>query len=357
MTPRLRVLVVDDSALMRRLIADLLQADPGIEVVGTASDGIEAMAQIAALNPDVVTLDVQMPRMSGLEVLQHIMRQRPLPVVMLSGLTDPDITLTALELGAVDFVLKPSGTMSVDLYKIRDELLEKVRVAVFADLHTLSHPVRPPHVPIPPQFGACYPLALAVSEPDWLVAVAASTGGPRALEVLVRGLPENLPAAVVIVQHMPRGFTTSLAKRLNSRSDLPVKEAEQDESVEGNRVYIAPAGRHLRLTLDQANKRVKFDLDDSPPVLGLRPAANVMMESAAQVYGRRCIGVVLTGMGSDGTRGFQVIKQHGGQTLTQDQSSSVVYGMPRSAVESGFADQVLSLSQMAGAIVCLVQKE
>ena len=350
MSGQLHVLVVDDSALMRKLITDLLESDPGVKVVGTARDGVDALRQIAALRPDVVTLDVEMPRMSGLEALERIMRQMPLPVVMLSGLTQQEVTLTALELGAVDFVLKPSGTISVDLYKVRDELLNKVKVAVFADATKLARPA----LPSPP--STLEPPPMAESTLRRLVVVAASTGGPRALDVLVRGLPGGLPAVILAVQHMPKGFTSSLAKRLDARSALVVKEAKDRETIEPGQVYIAPAGHHLLLDPRPSRGHAQLCLDDSPPVMGLRPAADRLMESAAQVYSERCIGVILTGMGSDGTRGIQAIKQHGGQTIAQDQATSVIYGMPRSAVDSGFVDQVLPLNAIAPAVVRLVKQ-
>lgn len=357
MNGQLDVLVVDDSSLMRKLITDLLESDPGVKVVGTAGDGLEALQQIAALRPDVVTLDVEMPRMSGLEALERIMREMPLPVIMLSGLTRPEVTLTALELGAVDFVLKPSGVISVDLYKIRDELLNKVKIAVLANATKLARPARPslaeamlpPPLPQPP---------LTADSKQWrVIVVAASTGGPRALEVLLPGLPGGLPAATLVVQHMPKGFTTSLAKRLDKRSELRVREAKDGKVIEPGRAYIAPAGHHLLLDSSRSRNHVRFRLDDSPPVMGLRPAADRLMESAAQVYGQRCIGVVLTGMGSDGTQGIRAIKQRGGQTIAQDQASSVIYGMPRSAAESGFVDQVLPLEAIAAAIVRLVEQQ
>lgn len=357
MSSQLCVLVVDDSALMRKLIADLLESDPGVKVIGTARDGLDALRQIAALRPDVITLDIEMPRMSGLETLEHIMRETPLPVVMLSGLADPGLTLAALELGAVDFVLKPSGTISVDLYKVRDELLNKVKVAVLANATRLARPAT-----LPPKEGQLsssptLPPPMDGSELRRLVVVAASTGGPRALDVLVRGLPGGLPAAVLVVQHMPKGFTSSLAQRLDARSELRVKEAEDGETIESGKFYIAPAGHHLLLVPPRLRSHTTLCLDDSPPVMGLRPAADLLLESAAQVHGERCIGVILTGMGSDGTQGIKAIKQHGGQTIAQDRATSVIYGMPRSAADSGFVDQVLPLDAIAPTIVRLVGQE
>ena len=358
MSAQLRVLVVDDSALMRRLITDLLESDPGVKVAGTARDGLEALQQIDALHPDVVTLDVRMPRMSGLEALERIMREMPLPVVMLSGLDEPEVAFEALELGAVDFVLKPSGTISVDLYKIRDELLEKVKVAVLANASKLARRASL-STPEAGLVSAPLPLSLPLVDSDlrWALTVAASTGGPRTLEKFLQALPSDLPAAVLVVQHMPAGFTASLARRLNTRIPLRVKEAQDRDLMEPSWVYIAQAGHHLILEPSAGKNRTQLRLDDSPPVMGLRPAADVLMKSAAQIYGPRCIGLVLTGMGSDGTRGIQAVKEHGGQTLAQDRATSVIYGMPRSAADSGFVDQVLPLEDIAPAILRLMEKD
>ena len=356
MSHQLQVLVVDDSALMRKLITNLLESDPGVRVVGTASDGVEALQQIAALHPDVVTLDVEMPRMSGLEALEQIMRDMPLPVVMLSGLSAPEVTLTALELGAVDFILKPSGTISVDLYKIRDTLLSKVKIATFADVTKLARRTSLSSKAMPSPPTRTYPPSKTNSGAQRLVVIAASTGGPRALDSLVQKLPGRLAAAVLIVQHMPKGFTASLAKRLNGRCELEVKEAEEGEAIEKNRVYIAPAGHHLLINPIRASKQAQLHLDNSPPVMGLRPAADLLMESAAPIYGPECIGIVLTGMGSDGTKGIKAIKEHGGQTIVQDRASSTIYGMPRSAIESGYADQVLPLDEIVPAVVQLLRQ-
>ncbi len=340
---------------MRKLITDLLESDPGVRVVGTASDGLEALHQIATLRPDVVTLDVQMPRLSGLEALERIMRETPVPVVMLSGLDQPQVTLTALELGAVDFVVKPSGPVSVDVYKVRDELLDKVKVAVFVNAAKLFRlgAQRPAKAePLPPLPQSALVNDQAVRR---LVIIAASTGGPRTLDVLLRGLPGRLSAAILVVQHMPKGFTSSLARRLDAESELEVGEAQGGEMIKPGKVYIAPAGHHLVLEPSPSGDRGQLGLDDSPPLMGLCPAADVLMESAALAYGERCVGIVLTGMGSDGTRGIEAIKRQGGHTIAQDQATSVIYGMPRSAVESGFVDQVLPLEAIASAIVQLVE--
>lgn len=352
----IRVLVVDDSALMRKLISDLVGFDPEISVVGTACDGIQALELIEELWPDVITLDIKMPRMSGLETLKRIMRRNPLPVIMLSGLNHPDTTLAALQLGAVDFVFKPSGFISIDLHKIRDELLAKIKAGAQVDTARLAQQSELPKTKESPDDLKLHIEPLTIQRSQWIVTIAASTGGPRALEVLVPALPARLPVSILTVQHMPKGFTASLAKRLDHLSDRVVREAQDGELVETGKVYIAPAGRHLVLQPAPTGNGVRCHLDDSEPIRGLRPAADLLMASAAKLFGQRCIGVVLTGMGSDGTQGIQAIKQHGGLTIAQDRDSSVIYGMPRAAAESRFVDQVLPLDEIAPALIRLIEQ-
>jgi len=326
---------------MRKLISDLLESDPRIEVVDTARDGVEAVEKTCRLRPDVVTLDIQMPRMSGLDALSHIMSQCPTPVVVLTGLTNPDLAFEALERGAVDFVLKPSGTISVDIYKVRQELVEKVKLATLVNLRKVVAKVAP-----------AAPIALKAppGAPGGRgVAIGASTGGPKALDRLLSSLPAGLPAPVLVVQHMPPGFTRSFAKRLNQRSPLLVKEAEEGDIVLPGRAYVAPGDHHV-LIEKQAGREI-IRLDKSPRVKGLRPSADVTMRSVAEAYGAGSIGVILTGMGSDGTEGLKAIKEQGGVTIAQDKATSVIYGMPRAAVESGCVDKVLPLNEIPREIV------
>lgn len=346
MTIKLRVLVVDDSALMRRLISDLLESDPGIEVVGTAQDGLEAIEKVASLRPDVVTLDVEMPRLNGLEALSQIMQQNPTPVVMLTGLSHPDVAVEALEQGAVDFVVKPSGTISVDLYKIRDDLIAKVRLARLVNMRKITRPQlpRPAARPIgiPPRRSR---------SPRRAVVIGASTGGPRAVEFVLAALPEDLPAPVLVVQHMPPAFTRTFAERLDQRSRLRVQEAEHGHRLAPGHALVAPGGYHMRVRRGNARSGGIIALDQSPPVGGLRPCADVTMADVAEVYGSGSVGVVLTGMGSDGARGVEQIKAAGGLAMAQDQETSVIYGMPRAAGETGVLDRVLPLPEIPGAIV------
>jgi two-component system chemotaxis response regulator CheB len=352
-------MVVDDSALMRRLISDLLESDDGIEVVGTARDGQEAVEKVATLRPDVITLDVEMPRLNGLEALSQIMQQFPTPVVMLTGLGDADVALEAMERGAVEFVVKPSGTISVDLYKIREELIRKVRLARLANLRKLTRLPAPASVIPPP-----VPAAGRKRSEQHAVIIAASTGGPRAVEHVLAALPGDLPATVLVVQHMPAGFTRSFAQRLDQRSALRVQEAEEGDRVTAGHAFVAPGGYHMRVrpgsrnsgSILSSSKGSIVRLDDSAPIGGLRPAADITMIDVAEVYGIGSVGVVLTGMGSDGARGIQQIKAAGGVVIAQDQETSVVYGMPRAAARTGVVDQVLPLSDIPAAIVRAVTR-
>lgn len=347
---RLRVLVVDDSPLMRRLIKDILASDPALEVVAEAPDGQTALRLIHELRPDVVTLDVEMPGLSGLQVLGYVMSETPTPVIILTGLRDPDLAMRALSLGAVDFMRKPSGTISMDLYKVGEELIQKVKAAPLANLRQLRRGVEQ----APPQFQKT--AAAEPRLPGWGVVIGASTGGPQALAQLLADLPADLPAGFLVVQHMPPGFTRSLARRLDAQSPLTVVEAEEGAPFRGGWAYVAPGGHHL-VVRGQALGEVSVHLDDSPPRGTLRPAADVTMAAAAGLFGPRTLGVVMTGMGSDGAEGFRKIRQAGGRTIAQDRSSSLVYGMPRVVAEQGLADQILPLEQMAKAIVEIVSEE
>jgi two-component system chemotaxis response regulator CheB len=356
---RLRVLVVDDSKLMRRLIRDTLVSDPGIEVIDEAPDGPTAIQMIHKLRPDVVTLDVEMPGMTGLEVLGYVMSEIPTPVIILTGLRDPGLAMRALSLGAVDFMRKPSGTISVDMYKVQDELIQKVKAAPLANLRQLREQAEeeagaPEVAPVVPAVVA--PAADA-GAPQWAVVIGASTGGPPALERLLAGMSAEPSAGLVIVQHMPAGFTRSLAQRLNERSSLQVVEAEEGAPFSAGWAYIAAGGHHLVLQPGSAAGTFTMHLDDSPPRGTLRPAADVTMAAVASLYGARTLGVILTGIGNDGTEGLRAIRQVGGRTIAQDRATSLIYGMPRSAAEQGLADEVLPLDQIAPAIERIVAEE
>lgn len=340
------VLVVDDSPLMQRIITRLLESDPRIRVVATAADGYEAIEKVEAIRPDVVTLDIQMPRMDGLEALQQIMRCAPTPVVMLSGVKEASAAVRALELGAVEFVAKPSGTVSIDLYKVRDELISKIRLATLVNLNravTKTEPLTPPvTLPRRPPMGG-------KERGAWMLAIGASTGGPRALNTVLSRLPAELPASMLIVQHMPAGFTASFARRLDQHSPLHIEEARDGQAVTTGAAYVAPGGVHMVVTGEHGRPIIR--LKDTPPVNSVRPSADVLMVSVARLNGARSMGVLLTGMGADGAEGLAQIKAAGGITLAQDRESSTIFGMPRAAIKRGVVDRVLPLSEIPRAIV------
>jgi two-component system chemotaxis response regulator CheB len=345
MNQPVRVLVVDDSAFMRLTIAKHLEADPGITVVGSARDGLDALAKIPALKPDVITLDVEMPNLDGLATLQRIMEECPRPVIMLSSLTQRGArtTIQALMRGAVDFVPKPMANS--DLGTVMEELIAKVKAAAGV------RPAPPRGVTVPLSTSA--PVRLGpqpLRNGDPLIVIGASTGGPRALQQVLHDLPSDLPAAVTIVQHMPPGFTRSLAQRLHETSSLTVQEAMDGDHLARGLVLLAPGDFHLRF-----RDRKQIALDQGERRCHVRPSVDVTMESAAEQHGAAVIGVVLTGMGADGTDGAACIKAAGGRVIAEHESTCVVYGMPRSVVEAGLADRVVPLPEVAATLVELVK--
>jgi len=340
------VLVVDDSAFMRKLIAEMVEASGEYHVVGTATDGVEALEQVRALAPDIVTLDIEMPRLDGLQALEQIMKEMPRPVVMLSAAGSEhgnEMTLRALERGAIEFVRKPSGPISIDLLTVREELAAALNAARAVNMKG----VRTPNAPTA-RVTADVPAKKSVVSATRAVAIAASTGGPRALGEIVPHLPENLGAAVLIVQHMPREFTRTLARRLDAMSRLSVSEAEDGEPLRENRVYIAPGGYHMRVDGVVGDGTIR--LDTSPTVWGVRPAADPLFASVAEVFGASAIGVILTGMGRDGADGLRQIREAGGMGAVQDRDSSIVYGMPQAALALAGADRVVAAQEMARVI-------
>ena len=343
------VLVVDDSAFMRRLVSQLVEQSGEFRVVGTARNGYDALKQVHALEPDIVTLDVEMPELDGLQTLGYIMSETPRPVVMLSAATsasEHDLTLRALELGAVDFVTKPSGPISLDLAKVTDRLLGALRAATQVNLRGVGMFVRRNETPIAhverPRPGRA----------TRVVAIATSTGGPRALAEVLAGLPRDLDAAVLVVQHMPAGFTRTLAQRLDAICPLPVAEAAEGTRVTHGRVLLAPGGRHMRVVARDGVAVVA--LDDSPPVWGVRPSADPLFRSIAAEFPGAAVGVVLTGMGRDGADGLRAIRVAGGRAVVQDRATSTIYGMPQAAMQIAGADRVAPLAGVADAIVEMV---
>lgn len=341
---KVRVLIVDDSALMRRVIWGLLEEDPEIQVVGSAVDGVDAIEKIPALKPDVVTLDVEMPRLDGLQTLGYLMSEHPVPCIMLSAYTPrgAETTLKALDFGATDFVQKPSGAISLNLERVKEELLAKIKVANGIDLKRLAYRSPVITAPLPVK-------AKPVHDRGSVAAIGTSTGGPRALQALLPALPRDFPGPILVVQHMSAGFTRSLAERLDRESQIRVKEAEDGEALEAGTAYLAPGDWHMQV--ERVGGQVRVKLDQRPPVLGVRPCVDNLFASVAEVYGPKALGVILTGMGRDGAKGLKAMKARGAATLAQDEASSVVYGMPRAAFAAGCVDKVLALSDMAGAIV------
>jgi len=346
----IRVLVVDDSAFMRFTIGKFLNDAQGIMVLGSARDGEEALDLIQKLNPDVITLDVEMPHMDGLTTLREIMARFPRPVVMLSSLTSEGAqeTVQALTIGAVDFITKPET--KANMASILDEIVSKVKKASIArvSVRPKTYGQREGPAPsgyIPSDTPRKTKYSRAMNRNDKVLVIGASTGGPRALNVVVPEISATIPAAVLIIQHMPVGFTRSLAERLDTVSQLIVKEAAPGDALEVGRALVAPGGFHM--VLDSENK---IALNQSPPVHGVRPSVDVTMTSVVQRFNEAVVGVVLTGMGSDGTNGSMLIHSSGGWVIAEAESTSVVWGMPRSVYEAGAANEVVPLPDVVGAI-------
>jgi len=333
------VLVTDDSAFMRTALTRMIDSDPSMRVSSTAQTGQEALEKIAALQPDVVTLDVEMPGLNGLETLRRIMKDFPRPVLMVSSLTQEgaNTTLEALSIGAFDVVAKQQSFVSLDIVKIRDELVAKIKAA--AESRRRKRTIAPS--PAPP--AAVRPAAPTAHAPAAVVALGTSTGGPKALQEILPLLPADLPVAVLVVQHMPKGFTGPFAHRLDNLCQVSVREAAHDEPIEPGIVYIAPAGQHMTVARRTSGKGV-VRLSDLPNGMAHRPSVDVMMLSVAEAYRALCLGVILTGMGADGLQGMRAISKAGGLTVGQDEASCAVYGMPRSCAEAGVLQRVLPLT-------------
>ena len=354
MSKKIRVIVVDDSALVRSLLAEIINRQHDMECIGTANDPLVAREMIRELDPDVITLDVEMPRMDGIDFLGRLMRLRPMPVVMISTLTErgAEVTMRALELGAVDFVAKPRVGLANGLNELATQIVDKIRVAAVAHVRRISA------VPAgsAANAGAAAGAPAAASSTSLLgrlstekiIAIGASTGGTEAIrEVLVR-LPADSPA-IVITQHMPPGFTTSFAARLNSLCQITVKEAVNGERILPGHAYIAPGGLQFRIARSGANYVAV--VEDAPPVNRHKPSVEVLFKSVAAVAGRNAYGIMLTGMGADGAAAMREMKDAGSYNYVQDEASCIVFGMPREAIARGAADEVLPLTQIAGALV------
>ncbi|HMK28987.1 MAG TPA: chemotaxis response regulator protein-glutamate methylesterase [Terriglobales bacterium] len=351
-----RVLLVDDSTFMRKVLQSIIAADPQMEVVGEARDGREAIAMAESLRPDVVSMDIMMPHVDGLQATQAIMSRNPRPIVIVSSETKEgaDITLKALELGAIDFIPKPTNGVDLDMQGLRDELCRKLKVA--SRVRVIRTIVRS---------GAKPPAASSYSEGKFtpsdaavsgnlagsgnarfpLVIVAASTGGPQALMQFIPALPANFAASVLLVQHMPGTFTAQFAKQLGEVAAVQVKEAENNDALRAGTVYVCPGAQHMRV---MANGRLSVEMGER--IHGYRPCADVTMETAACFAGPMTVGVVLTGMGADGSKGVQAVKAAGGHVIAQDEVTSVIFGMPAEAIKTGMVDQVLAIEAIVPAI-------
>lgn len=344
MSSPIRVLVVDDSALMRKLIPQLLEHDSSISVVGTAMDGDFALKKIPELKPDVITLDLEMPRMDGIETLKQIVRSHKIPVIVVSSHTreGASTTFKALALGAVDFVAKPADALSGHMGAIGADLIEKIKAA--ATCNSTPKPSALAALATHPAKAARQHLPASR-----LLAIGISTGGPNSLEYLLSQLPASFPAAIVVVQHMPPGFTEMFARRLDETCGLDVKEAQSGDLLLAGRVLICPGDRHIKVRRMALGNVVL--LTNEPRDSGHRPSVNVLFRSVAHEFGPEATGLLMTGMGEDGAEGLGEIQKAGGCTLAQDEKSSVVFGMPRAAIERGFANRVLSLEDMPAALV------
>jgi two-component system, chemotaxis family, protein-glutamate methylesterase/glutaminase len=345
MSATIRVLVVDDSALMRKLIPAILARDPSIEVVGTAMDGAFALKKIEELRPDVVTLDLEMPRMDGMETLRLIMRRAPLPVILFSTHSKEGAysTLKALALGAVDFIAKPTDAAAGHLETIADQLIEKIKVAKRAAGRRLP----PATVAIDPpdqKKGARSTLP-----PSRIIAIGTSTGGPNALQFVLSQIPADFPCSILVVQHMPEGFTEMFAKRLDECSALDVSEAKSGDLLISGRVLICPGNRHMMVRrMPRGDMAV---LSDGPPVNGHRPSVDVLFHSVAQEFALSAVGVIMTGMAEDGAEGLGAIKAAGGMTIAQSEDTCVVSGMPRAAIQKGHVNKIIPLDGIGAFLV------
>ena len=356
----IRVLVVDDSAFMRKVLTGLISSDPQLQVCGEARDGRDAVAQVEALKPDVISMDINMPHMDGLQATEVIMSSNPHPVLIVSSESreGAEVTLKALQLGAIDFVAKPSSGIDLDMSSIQDELCRKLKMAAkvrvvrtAARSNGQQKPATESSTPATIQPGRVN--GGSVGEPVGnrgagkfpIVVIASSTGGPATLMKLIPEFPADFPGAVIVVQHMPGNFTAQFSKQLADASSLKVKEAEAGEIVVPGQVYVCPGSNHLRVS---ATGRIV--LDDGPRISGYRPCADLTLESVVAYCGANAVAVILTGMGNDGSKGVQLVKTAGGHVIAQDESTAVIFGMPQEAIKTGAVDQVLPIEAIYAAV-------
>jgi two-component system chemotaxis response regulator CheB len=348
---KIKVLIVDDSALIRSVMREIINSQPDMEVVGVAPDPIVARELIKQTNPHVLTLDVEMPRMDGLDFLEKLMRLRPMPVVMVSSLTErgSEITMRALELGAVDFVTKPKLSIESGMLEYAEMITEKIRVASKARIRRVYRAIVGEHPRVAPASGAPLPLiSNPLTSSEKLIIIGASTGGTEAIKAFLLQMPSDCPG-ILITQHMPEGFTRAFARRLDSMCKISVQEAEGGERVLPGHVFIAPGHSHLLLARSGANYITQISQDE--PVNRHRPSVDVLFKSAAKWAGKNAVGVILTGMGKDGALGMLEMRKAGAHNFAQDESSCVVFGMPREAIAAGATHQVGPLDQMPGMVL------
>jgi len=355
----INVVVVDDSAFMRKALSSMLEKDPEIRVVAVARDGEEGLAMIRKHDPQVVTLDIEMPRMDGLTALRHIMMEMPRPVLMVSSLTTEgaEATLKAMELGAVDFIPKQLSKVSLDIVKIEQDLRNKVKEVASRRFRRPSRPApaRPARSAAGPSAAPAAPARKRPAPPAGgrlvrdIVTIGVSTGGPPAVQKVLSKLPADFKASILIAQHMPEAFTGPFAKRLDNVCRIKVKEAENGERLTPGTAYVSPGGKHL--LIEQHASRIDVVVSPEPASALYKPSANVLISSAAKGAGRRTLGVILTGMGNDGMEGIRALKQAGGRALAQSDATCVVYGMPKAIVDAKLADEIVDIDEMAEAIM------
>ncbi|MHB1680728.1 MAG: protein-glutamate methylesterase/protein-glutamine glutaminase [bacterium] len=357
----IRVLIVDDSAFMRRAISSLLEDEHDIKVIGQAKDGEDAVKQIADLKPDIVTMDIEMPKMDGLTALKIIMEKNPLPVIMLSSLTEEGAksTLDALDYGAADYIPKNLSNVSLNIIKVKDDLISKIRAITANKIIYRVKPVKPSFENNEQNnnnagkisYNGNINLANKLYSKKEIVAIGSSTGGPKALQEIIPLLPADFPLPLLLVQHMPKAFTGPFAQRLSSISHIKVIEAAGDEIIKPGVAYLAPGDKHLGVKKDVRDGSMRIFVSEEPKHLINRPSVTVMMKSVAEEYHEKSIAVMLTGMGSDGLEGMSAIKKYGGSTIAQDETTCVVYGMPKAVIDAGVVDKVLPIYKIAEEII------
>lgn len=341
---KIRVLIIDDSAYSRQTIKKMLESDPHIEVAGIASDGIDAMAKTLRLKPDLITLDLEMPEMDGFSFLRWLMKNRPTPVIIVSSYSDSKTVFKALEFGAADFIAKPPRMASTEFQKLEKDLLRKVKGIRGFRMDKLSK-----NLELLEEETTQRPSLDTSADTIQVVAIGSSTGGPAALQIILTKLPSDFPAGIAISQHMPKGFTASFAERLNGISKLRVKEAQDGDNLESGKVLICPGGYHM--FFKKKGQRIFASIKESKSTDKYIPSVDIMMSSIAEIFGRKAMGVVLTGMGNDGKAGMLEIKKRGGYTIAESEDTAVVYGMPLEVIKAGAAELVLPISQIPVEII------